>query len=260
MARTPAKIEENLPTVSEEDIFADAGVGNENITMDDKVVPRLSIVQSMSPELKKTKSEFIEGAEEGSVFNTATRELYTSPLVIIPVAYQKRYIEWVPRSAGGGLINPNHSPEILEECTPGDKGKYLLGNNEVVITPEHFVLVMHDEGSFEQAVLSMAGSKGKISRQWNTLIGGIQLRHPKTNKLVSPARFYGAYEFTVTPESNENGDWMNWRVRYKCPTTDLPGGSDAYMAAREFHVMIKSGEVQAETESPTEESVNTNAM
>jgi len=258
MARTPAKTETNLPTISDEDIFADAGMGNENVTMDDKVVPRLQIVQSMSPELKKTKSEYIEGAEEGSVFNSATRQLYTLPMTIIPVAYQKRYIEWVPRTAGGGLINPNHGPEILNECTPGDKGKYLLGNNEIVVTPEHFVIVIHSNGTLEQAVMSMAGSKAKISRQWNTLIDGLQLRNPKTGQLVTPARFYGAYEFTVGPESNDQGDWMNWRVKYKCPTTEV--SADAYLAAREFFKLVKSGAVQAETEAPAEDSINTNAM
>lgn len=252
MAKTPAKKENTQVAVPDDlDIFADANLGNENVGQNDIVIPRIQIAQALSPEIKKTKSEYIEGAEEGSVFNTATRQLYTTPLLVVPVAYNRRYIEWIPRSAGGGLVNPDHDESILEQCERGEKGGYVLPNgNEIVDTPEHFVLVVNGD-SYEQAVMSMAGTKAKVSRQWNTLIRNLKVRNPSNGQSVNPARFYGSYLFEVVPESNDQGDWMNWKVRYNKPTLEIEElGTDLYREARNFYALIREGNVKAEVEDP----------
>ena len=42
---------------------SDGGMGNENLTSDDLTIPRLSLLQALSQELKKTNSKYIEDAE-----------------------------------------------------------------------------------------------------------------------------------------------------------------------------------------------------
>jgi len=232
------------------DIYADVDLGNENVGQEDITIPRLKVAQALSPEIKKTKGEYIEGAEEGSVFNSATRELYDMPMTIVPVSYHRRYIEWVPREKGGGLVDPNHDETILDKCTRNDDGDYMLENgNEIVVTPEHFVIVVRSDGSFEQAVLSMSGSKAKISRSWNTAIRNVKIRNPATGRMVSPARFYMAYNLSTVPEANDRGDFFNWKITQRCPTPELPEvGPEVYMAARAFQELIASGAVKAEVE------------
>ena len=96
--------------VASGDISADlivkaAGRGLENVSNDDITIPRLAIVQSGSPQRKKKDEKYIEGAEEGHIFNTVTNQLYdVEGITVIPCGYRKSYVEWVPRESGGGLV------------------------------------------------------------------------------------------------------------------------------------------------------------
>lgn len=232
------------------DIFGDANLGNENVGQDDVTIPRLKVAQALSPEIKKQKSEYIDGAEEGSIFNSATKELYSTPLTVVNVAYVRRFIEWIPREKGGGLVNANHEESILEQCTRNEKGDYMLPNgNEIVVTPEHFVILVKPDGTWENAVLSMSGSKAKISRSWNTAIRNVKVKNPATGKFVNPARFYQSFTLETVPETNDRGDFFNWKVTQSIPTIAIPEvGAEVYVAAREFYDLIQSGAVKAEVE------------
>ena len=90
--------------ISADLIIKSAGRGLENITNDDITIPRLAIVQAGSPQRKKKDEKYIEGAEEGNIFNTVTNQLYSDSITVIPCGYRKSYVEWVPREKGGGLV------------------------------------------------------------------------------------------------------------------------------------------------------------
>ena len=49
-------------------------MGNENLTSDDLTIPRLSLLQALSQELKKTNSKYIEDAEAGQIANSISKE------------------------------------------------------------------------------------------------------------------------------------------------------------------------------------------
>ena len=51
-----------------DDDMLSQGTGLEEATADDYAIPFLRILQSMSPQLKKSDGKFIAGAEEGSFF------------------------------------------------------------------------------------------------------------------------------------------------------------------------------------------------
>ena len=90
--------------ISADLIIKSAGLGLENVTNDDITIPRLAIIQSGSPQRKKKDEKYIEGADEGMIFNTVTNTLYPESLEIIPCGFRKTYVEWVPREKGGGLV------------------------------------------------------------------------------------------------------------------------------------------------------------
>lgn len=247
----PAAIAANLPSTNMDvDIFADANLGNENVGQDDVTIPRLKIAQALSPEIKKQKAEYIDGAEEGCVFNSATREVLKQPFLLVPVHYARRYIEWVPREKGGGLVNAGHTEAILDQCDRSEKGDYVLPNgNEIVVTPEHFVIVVREDGTYENAVLSMSGSKAKISRNLNTVIRNVKVKNPATGRVVNPARFYSCFKVSTVMETNDQGDFFNWKFEAAGATINIPEvGQEVYVAAREFHSLIQSGAVKAEQE------------
>ena len=50
-------------------------------------IPFIRLIQAMSPQLSKKKTEYIEGASQGDAFNTVTKELWDGEkgLTVIPV-------------------------------------------------------------------------------------------------------------------------------------------------------------------------------
>jgi len=85
------------------DFTKDAGKGMEEADKSSFAIPFLIVLQPMSPQI-----ETISGAKAGLILNSITNELYKEALVI-PCAFQRRYIRWAPRSNGGGYkgeLNP----------------------------------------------------------------------------------------------------------------------------------------------------------
>ena len=70
-------------------ILQNAGKGLQNISNDDITIPRLAIIQSGSPQRKKKDEKYIDGADEGMIFNTVTNDLYKDSLEVIPCGYRK---------------------------------------------------------------------------------------------------------------------------------------------------------------------------
>jgi hypothetical protein len=126
--------------ISADLIIKSAGLGLENVTNDDITIPRLAIIQSGSPQRKKKDEKYIEGADEGMIFNTVTNTLYPESLEIIPCGFRKTYVEWVPREKGGGLVAVHDMKPDGTKTDPKTK-KSMLGENQIVDTAEHFVLV-----------------------------------------------------------------------------------------------------------------------
>ena len=118
------KDEGALPAALMDQMDGYDGAGGEDASAQDMMIPYLTILQALSPQLNKQKGEFIQDAEQGEFFNSATNQTFSGEdgIMIIPVYYQRKYTEWVPRIDGGGLVG-EHGPEILEQTTRSDIGK-----------------------------------------------------------------------------------------------------------------------------------------
>lgn len=93
------------PTSLPEFMRKDADAGKENISQDDLEIPRLKLMQGVSPEL----TEF-DDLRAGNFFHPAAEHIFDSPFRAVPVYMDKQYILWKPREMGGG---------ILARCTDG---------------------------------------------------------------------------------------------------------------------------------------------
>ena len=71
--------------------------GFEESDSDSYAIPRLKLLQKLSPEVDEDNGEYIEGAKHGQFFNTATGELFPDGVKVIPCHYRRSFIEWVPR-------------------------------------------------------------------------------------------------------------------------------------------------------------------
>ena len=85
----------NLPVELENAFEEDLNLGFEEVTSSDIQIPFLRIIQALSPQIKKSDSEFIEGASQGDIFNTVTHSTWSGDegIVVIPVYFQTKFLE-----------------------------------------------------------------------------------------------------------------------------------------------------------------------
>lgn len=244
-------------------LVEDAGVGQESMDREDYMIPRLQILQSLSPQVNKRDGAYIEGAEAGFILNTVTRDAYDGEkgIIVVPVNYRRTYIEWKPRSAGGGLIRDHgNDSSILQSCKRDEETFRDLTpeGNEIVTTSEYFCYIVDEKtGTFNQALIAMTSSQLKKARRWNSMIAQLQIPNPKGG-VFNPACFWNAYKLTTVPEENDKGSWFGWQIDQMFDANsggiikNIPNGQDIYLAARSFRDQIKQGSVNVSPDAERE--------
>lgn len=201
--------------------------GNENVGAEDLIIPRLEIVQAMSPCLDPSNGAYIEGAKVGDIYNSVTRWVYGQRVLVVPVLFKKEWLVWRARAKGGGFRGAHATQEqadarVAEQEKPEEY--------QAVETAQQFVLVLQDDGSTEQAVVSMSRTKMKVSRQWNSLI-----------RLNGHDRYSRVYILGTTDETNsQNQKYKNWVVQ---PRGFAP--ESAYKEADTIYKGLTSGTIKA---------------
>lgn len=153
------------------DFGNDAGAGMENLGIDEQLIPFITILQGLSPQVDRTKPEYIEGAAIGMLMNTATKTVYDvldpnagenkRGLPFIPVWREHQFTEWVPRndtqfpdgkmvkgnSGGGGFrgIHDPNSPEVRAAI----EHALQTGGRTALFRPLYF----HNKETNEETVL-----------------------------------------------------------------------------------------------------------
>lgn len=247
--------EKNLPAttglmsmISQEDVS-----GFENVKPSDTSIPFIGILQSLSPQVKRGHAKQIPGAAEGMLFNTVTQEAVEGPLSIIPCAFQKAFIEWVPRENGGGFVKQHPDDSCLVGTTKDTKNNDVLANgNHIVATAYHFVLVVKPSGILERAVISMTKSQLKKSRRWLSQMMNLQVQLPN-GKTIRPPMFSHTWEVSTVLEQKDSYSWYGFTVG----NPKILESMDAYTAAKVFHDEITAGNVVVkppEEDIPVDES------
>lgn len=248
----------NLPALAgmyEEN--ADAGF--ENADQESYAVPFVSIIQSLSPQRDKKDGAYIEGAEEGMVFNSATNELWNAedgeePVKVIPVHFKRAFVEWAPRDSGGGFVaehNVADGNDLLKTCQRNVNGQDELPNgNYLVDTRTHYVLIVHQDGSTETAVIAMSSTQMKKSRRWMTQMQNLKMKRAD-GSMFTPPMFSHYYDLSTVQESNDKGRWHGWSVK----NAGLVEDADHFQMAKSFRDAIAAGEVKEAREGGEEKEV-----
>lgn len=202
--------------------------GAENVTTDDMIIPRVELIQALSPARKKTDAAYIEGADEGMLYNNVTRQLYGEAVTVVPVYYTKQYLVWKDRKSGGGGSNGFRGAFASEQLAREAIAQLGEEGLEVSDTAQHFVLVKAGD-EWQEAVISMAKSKMKVSKRWNSLI-----------RMTNTDSFARAYKLSATTETNaRNESYFNYNV------TPLGFVSkEVYQRAEKLYDTIRSGAVK----------------
>lgn len=220
--------------------------GSEEVTIQDVTIPRLQMVQSLSPQRKKNEAEFIEGAEEGMLFNTVTNALYPEWVLFVPVYFRMEWVVWKHRDAGGGFIGAFPSQEEAVAAVAAhplagqetEKGDPVL---EVLDTAQHFGLLLDPNSPAEdpratEIVISMSRSQLKPSRQFNSQI-----------RIASGDRWERYYRLSAVLVNGPRGDYYNWKVEQLGFVSE-----QVYAQAESLYKSVKAGERDVERGQSTE--------
>jgi len=235
-----------LSTDVMDDILEFAGEGA-TYDSSEMQIPFIRILQAMSPQLKKREAQYIEGSEQGDMFNNVTMELFTGEegVTVVPCFQTTKYLEFVPREQGGGFQGeiPATDP-VLQKTTRSGAKEILPNGHELVKSDQHFCLIVGTDGLTQPVVIDMKSSQLKVSRRWKTQIAMQKIKHPKTGQMVLPPLFATQWKFCTVEESNDQGSWFNYTIE----KIGLVEDRDLMLEAKAFRDSVAAGEVKAAAE------------
>ena len=237
---------------------ADAGSGMEGADRESFAIPFLQVLQKGSPQCDPDSGQYIKGALPGMLHNTVTNELFDGKagITIIPCAYQRRWIHWGNRKAGGGFkgelttdqvqqMRINKQVKDVENRTyvVDEKGEVDPEESDIVAdTRNHFVMVVGSMGYATPAVLALGSTQIKKSKQLMTALAAI--KWPRSDgSMFTPPTFGVQVKLTTVPESNDRGAWSGVKFEVIGKVSD----STMYQSAKAFHDQVQSGAVSMQT-------------
>lgn len=203
--------------------------GSEDVTGSDMSIPRVDVIQALSPQIKKSDANFIAGAAQGDIFNTATGFIYGPEVTFVPVLFRREFCVWKLRTVGGGFAGafPTELAAEQHRATLPEPNNYEVGE-----THQHFALILNGD-TIEQAVLSMAKSRLKTSRQLNTLV-----------QVAEVDRFAKAYKATAIEVNGPKGDYWSMKIS---PAGFVP--KEVYEKGQALYDLIKAGSADVDRTS-----------
>lgn len=230
-------------------IVADAAHDTQHFDQDDLIIPRITILQDLSPQIKIGNAAYVEGARPGMIFNTVSSEIMQS-LMLVPSLYVVRYIAWKPRKAGGGLINADVDHRILTKengWRQENPGKWVgrmvpkEGEDpitvEVIKTGEWAAIAINPDGTMLPVAISFPGSKAKIGRKINSKVDLTEIPNGKGG-FVKPLPYAHLFSLGTGEEQGPEGPFWNYVSNHLGWNND----ERAYKKAKDLRESILKGE------------------
>jgi len=206
--------------------------GSEGVQSADLIIPRLELVQSTSPVRDETDPAWIEGATDGDLYNTVSRQLYGKQAFVVPVYYRKEWNVWAKRKKGEGPkedIGDFQGSFATEEEAEAKRVTLPEADcYDVIETPTNFCLLVTGPGKSEEIIVSMPRTKFKVAKKWNSLI-----------RMAEGDRFSRVYKLEPAREENAHGKFFNFAVSMVgFPSEDL------FHKAEKLYAMISAGDLK----------------
>jgi len=219
---------------------------------EDYQIPYFNILSKGAPQLEEDDGKYIQGAKLGQIFNTVTNKVYDS-LLVLPVYYRRRFVEWAERGEGSGAPINIYTPEQFQKfqmdgkVVRGDDNKErFVGKPDTYIenTAEHYVIVLEDNGAWSKAIIKMKSTQLKKSRTWNSLMSN--QRRVEGDEIYQPKDFARAYTLSTVKEKNAKGSWHGWVITENkwIDELGLLKVQDIIEDATQFEKSIHSGDIE----------------
>ena len=230
----------------------DAGGGFEGTSADDFSIPFLAILQSGSPQVKKKGAEYVEGAEEGMLYNTATGEIFDGDagVLIVPCYTEHLFIEWKNKQKdGGGFVGQhNLDSEIVASARAASTefGKYYVPvldgiDHDLVETFVFYAILLDADGECgSPCMISCSSTKIKAYKSIMTPLRAVKGK---------PPLFAFKLRVTTVPEKNTKGDFFNFKI---VPANGSPveslidPASELFAVGKAFKDQVASGKAKVD--------------
>lgn len=203
--------------------------GLENIRPQDILIPRLVLLQALSPQV-------VEGNfDAGDIVNSISGEMVLEKgevISFIPIYHYLEWIQWGDRDAGGGIQDRSLDPDgqLAQMSNKMVKHTTAEGKEVFTVTEYHnFVCVFVDDEKIEPIVISCAKSNIKHAKKFIGLIR-MRGRYPM---------YAGRYSLNAELETNQqNQKYYVYKFTNDgwCPKELLESLSEIYEMMRDaFH-------------------------
>jgi len=240
--------------------------GFEDTTINDLSIPFLNVMQPLS---QMVVEELIDGIKPGDLVNSVTKEILKQPVVLQPVHKEEVWVEWIPRTKGGGLVErhdpnsdvvqqvlkANNNSRIPPKDAEGKRPPFKMPNgsgNDLIETYYVYNLIMDENGVATEGycVLSFSSTKIRVQKDWMTAMFTQKGR---------PPMFANRTRCSTVKEKREAGSSFNfsmqplnatWRESLIVPDE---AGMKLLVEAKEFREMILSGLAMPDMEGASSE-------
>lgn len=237
---------------------ADAGAGTEGADIDSFAIPFLLLLQPLSPQVMGDKP--VPGAAANMFINSVTNELYGASAIIIPCAFQRRWLRWTPREMGGGFKGSFDAAQVADMRAKNqfkemenrlyfpleDGSVNPMKCDKLSDTRSHYVLVLKnaEDTAPQRMVLALSSTGIKKSKNFLARIESLKFNRTDGTSYTAPS-FSHMFAITTEKKTNEKGTWF-------LPVIDAPAkisNAAIYAAGKAFHDQVLAGKVEVAHDS-----------
>jgi hypothetical protein len=227
----------------------DAGVGDEDQTNDDLIIPILVVLQKNSPQVDPGDEKYVEGAKPGMFLNTVTGNMYET-IEAVAVATERTFNKWKPRDEGGGLLGRFKATDqavidAMEASTAF--GKYETEDGmELIETFNVYWLLLSGDDTGLPALSAFTSTKITPYKKWNTARSMFRIGGKK------PPIFAHRVILSTVRQENSKGAYYNVKftpAEGKIKNSLLSPQDDILQFAKELRKNVKTGAAKVDFES-----------
>ncbi len=237
-----------------------AGKGFEAADKSAYALPRLNLLQQLSPQVQKQNAKYVPGAEPGMFFNPVTNELFTE-LYVVNGYYKRTFIEWRRREDSGGGFIAEHAM-IDQSWAREDKGPWVTDDDHVVEDTRSFFLLFGETkeelfDSPKQAVISMSKSQVRTAMNWMTVLANKMGKKANGDQFVLP-HYASLFILRSKLNQKDNNTWYGFEI--EDTGGRIPVTSNLFQQADSLHTMVAESRVTAAAPAAEAESVDAGNM
>ena len=192
--------------------YGNAGAGFDNMDRSELSIPYLNLLQPMSPQLQE-----LEDAKAGEILNTLTEET-TKNLLIVPIHREHHFVEYAPRSAGGGVIARRSANDPAVQQLRAEQGRFgkltTREGNELIETFYLYVGILdepEDQFFSGMAIIPFTSTKIKVYQKMMTRLRSSRVE-VEPGVFETPPLYANLLLLGTAQEKNKHGTFFNYKI------------------------------------------------